>query len=118
MRDMRFVARVLLTPIFLYGGWDVLRHPEGPDEVAKAAGTPDADVVVRANATAMVGAGTLLLLGIIPRLAATVLAALLIPTTLGAHQFWKKQDPERKRQLTHFLKNLSTIGGLLMVAAE
>jgi len=73
-----------------------------------------ADLAVRANAGLMVGAGGLLLLGVLPRLAAVLLVASLVPTSLVGHQFWKKEGPERKQQLVHFLKNAATIGGLLL----
>jgi len=68
---------------------------------------------VRANAGLRVGAGGLLLLGVLPRLAAS-----LVPTSLAGHQFWKKEGPERKQQLVHFLKNAATIGGLLLLAEQ
>ena len=68
---------------------------------------------MRANAGLMVGAGGLLLLGVLPRLAAS-----LVPTSLVGHQFWKKEGPERKQQLVHFLKNAATIGGLLLLAEQ
>jgi len=77
-----------------------------------------AGLAVRANAGLMVGAGGLLLLGMLPRLAAVLLAASLVPTSLVGHQFWKKEGPERKQQLIHFLKNAATIGGLLLLAEQ
>ena len=72
-----------------------------------------ADLAVRANAGLMVGAGGLLLLGVLPRLAAS-----LVPTLLAGHQFWKKEGPERKQQPVHFLKNAATIGGLLLLVEQ
>ena len=114
----RFVGRALLAPVFLYGGWDVLSHPEPRVRVAQQAGAPEPEVAVRVNAAVMVGAGALLLLGIAPRLAAGVLVMSLIPTTLAGHQCWTKQGPEQKQQLTHFFKNLAAIGGLLLVVTD
>lgn len=118
MRLIPMVGRALLAPVFIYGGWDVLRNPEGRIKVAQEAGTPQPEIAVRMNAAVMVGAGTLLLLGILPRLAAAALAAALAPTTLAGHPFWKKEGAERKQHVVHFLKNLATIGGLLLVAAS
>ena len=68
---------------------------------------------MRANAGLMVGAGGLLLLGVLPRLAAS-----LVLTSLAGHHFWKKEGPERKQQPVHFLKNAATIGGLLLLAEQ
>ena len=67
----------------------------------------------------MVGAGSLLALGKLPRLASTVLAATLVPTTVAAHSFWQEQDPEvRAKQKVQFLKNLGLLGGLLLAAVD
>jgi hypothetical protein len=67
----------------------------------------------------MVGAGSLLALGKFPRLASTVLAASLVPTTVAAHSFWQEQDPEvRAKQKVQFLKNLGLLGGLLLAAVD
>ena len=77
-----------------------------------------ADLAVRANAGLMVGAGGLLLLGVLPRLAAVLLAASLVLTSLAGHHFWKKEGPERKQQPVHLLKNATTIGGLLLLAEQ
>lgn len=118
MNMTRFLGRVLLAPIFLYGGWDTLKHPEPRIKTAEAAGAPQPDLSVRLNAGLMVGAGVLLLLGIKSRLAAALLAASMVPTSLAGHQFWKKEGPERKQQLTQFLKNSATIGGLLLFSIE
>ena len=74
---------------------------------------------MRANGAVMVGAGSLLALGRLPRLASTVLAATLVPTTIAAHPYWQEQDPEvRARQSIQFLKNLGLLGGLLLAAVD
>ncbi|WP_435797171.1 hypothetical protein [Streptomyces microflavus] len=42
-----------------------------------------------------------------------------MPTTLAAHRFWTIEDPEeRAAQRIQFLKNASTLGGLLIAAAD
>ena len=118
MSLIRLIGRALLGPVFIFGGWDVLRNPEGRIKLAREAGTPQPELAVRANAALMVGAGGSLMLGIAPRLSALALAISLVPTSLAGHPFWKRQGAERKQQMVHFLKNLSTIGGLLLVATE
>lgn len=67
----------------------------------------------------MVLAGILLALGIAPKAAAGALLGSLIPTTLVEHPFWKEKTPQgRTMQLTHYLKNVGLIGGLLLVLAD
>lgn len=82
-----------------------------------ALGIPRPDREVRVNGSLMVAAGGMLLLGIRPRLAALALVASMVPTMLADHPFWLESDPQqRKGQRSHFLKNLSMMGGLLFVA--
>ncbi len=118
MGIIRLLGRVLIAPIFVYGGWDVLKNPEPRVKVAAGAGTPNADVAVQLNALVMVVAGVLLFLDLVPRLSAAVLALTLVPTTYVGHRFWEKEGPDKKQQLTHFLKNLAMLGGLVIAVAS
>ncbi|MBY0529216.1 MAG: DoxX family protein [Rhabdochlamydiaceae bacterium] len=61
--------------------------------------------------------GLCVLLGVQVRLGALLLALFLIPTTLVMHPFWMVQGPEYEVQAAHFLKNLSVLGGLLILLA-
>ncbi len=65
-----------------------------------------------------VTAGVMLAAGIVPRLAAAVLAGSLVPTTLAGHRFWAEEDARaRATQRIQFLKNVAMLGGLLLVVA-
>jgi uncharacterized membrane protein YphA (DoxX/SURF4 family) len=115
---IHLAGRLLLALPFIILGWDAAREP-GP-RVGKAAdiGMPQPEMAVRANGITMVAAGVALALGRLPRWAAAMLALVLVPTTIAGHAFWKETDPQqRKGQLIHFLKNVSMIGGLLVVLA-
>ncbi len=59
--------------------------------------------------------GLLVLLGIKEKWGAGLLVLFLIPTTLLFHSFWFLDGVERELQQTMFLKNVSILGGLLMV---
>jgi putative oxidoreductase len=41
----------------------------------------------------------------------------LIPTTMVFHHFWELQGADRALQMIHFMKNISILGGLLIVLA-
>lgn len=125
------VARPLLAAIFLWGGYQAVRKPEGLakrasgvlDRVAPAledAGVPaDSATLVQVNGAVQVAGGSMLALGVAPRVSATVLAATLVPTTLGGHAFWDEDDPQaRSLQQVQFAKNLSLLGGLLLAATR
>jgi len=54
------------------------------------------------------------LLGYREKWGATLLFLFLIPTTIIMHQFWFVEGAAREMQLTHFLKNLAIMGGLIL----
>jgi uncharacterized membrane protein YphA (DoxX/SURF4 family) len=132
---VRRLARPLLASVFIAAGIDALRHPSartdrtahllekvpgqvpGSDVAARAAKDPD--LVVRANGAVLVGGGLLLATGRMPRLASTVLAATIVPTTAIEHAFWEETDPARKAQSRSlFFKNVGLLGGLLLAAVD
>ena len=129
---VRRLARPLLASVFVAAGIDALRHPglrsqqaaqllgKVPDPVPGAQSAAKApDLFVRVNGAALLGGGILLATGRMPRLASTVLAASIIPTTAIDHAFWDETDPERKAQSRSlFFKNVGLLGGLLLAAVD
>jgi len=128
LAPLRPAARILTGSTYALLGFDALRAPgarvdqAAPVLAAIRKGVPlpeDDELVVRANAAAMVVAGTMLAMGRAPRLSALVLAGSLIPTTLAGHSYWKVEDPDaRKIQRIQFHKNMAMIGGLLFAALD
>lgn len=128
MTLVRRIARPLLASMFVVGGVDQLRNPHTKtpaveDLLKKASeqlGLPDdPELLVRVNGALMVGAGSMLAMGRLPRTSALVLVGTLVPTTLGAHRFWEIEDPkQRSQQKIQFFKNLSLLGGLLIAAVD
>jgi putative oxidoreductase len=128
MSLVRRIARPLLAASFVQSGLDAVLHPVPHAEAAKdvvrtvtapLGVTDDPELFVRVNGAAMAGAGALLSLGRLPRLAATVLAATMIPTTYAEHAFWTEKDPEQRRShRKQFLLNLGLIAGALLAAVD
>jgi uncharacterized membrane protein YphA (DoxX/SURF4 family) len=119
----------MIAGAFVVGGLDVLANPEPRAKMAKSVVDRVASVVpfaptdpvdaVRLNAAVHVGAGALLAVGVMSRLAALALAVSMVPTTVAGHPFWEIEDPvNRSRQRTQFLKNTAILGGLLVVALD
>ncbi|HEY1971381.1 MAG TPA: DoxX family membrane protein [Pseudonocardia sp.] len=131
---LRRIARPLLAGVFISSGVAVLREPKQHAEMAAPVLEPAMDLVtgflpieqppetstlIQIDAGIKIGAGVLLGLGKAPRLAATALAASLVPTTLVQHRFWEMADPsERAVHQAHFLKDLGLLGGLLLASAD
>jgi putative oxidoreductase len=129
MNVVRRATRLMLGWVFVHSGIDVLRNPHpraevaGPtiDRICEAAPflPKDRVLLVRANAAVHLTAGTMLVLGRAPRLAALALAASLVPTTIGGHPYWTIEDPARRAQnRIHFNKNLAILGGLVLAAVD
>jgi uncharacterized membrane protein YphA (DoxX/SURF4 family) len=127
----------MLAALFIQGGISALRAPSAHAarakpvldavepavdkvvEVAPIEHRPDNELLIKVDAGVKIGAGTLLAMGKFPRVAATALAASLIPTTLAGHRFWEETDAQRKQeQQIHFLKNVGLLGGLMIAAAD
>jgi putative oxidoreductase len=131
---VRRIARPLLASTFIYGGIDTLRNPqsrvpgarpvvetitEQADKQLPVTVPRDVEQWVKIDAAVKVGAGALFALGKLPRLTSLLLAGSIVPTTLAGHRFWEHTDPkERLGQLSHFLKNLGLLGGLLLAAVD
>lgn len=131
MNPIRLIARPMLASMFIMGGLDSLTNPEGKAGAVPDVTEPLGDAVppaikdasdvdlVRANGAAQVLGGALLAIGKMPRLASTVLAATLVPTTMAGHRFWEEDDPAtRTNQQIHFFKNVSMLGGLMIAAMD
>ncbi len=136
MAMTRQFVRPLLGAFFVANGVDSLRNAEALARdakpvtdrfvplVEKAApgGTPvptEPVTWVRINGAVQVVAAAAFVTGRAPRLAAGVLAATLVPSTAARYRFWEASDPDaRREQLTHFFKNVSLTGGLLIAAGD
>ncbi len=116
---IRTLGRLLLSGMFIVGGFGAFSQPGGRVKLVEAAGFPKPRESTILNGAIMMLGGTALATGIAPKLAAVTLFATLIPTTFTGHPYWKEQDPGvRANQRIHFLKNLAMMGGLLMVLAD
>lgn len=127
---VRRLARPLLGSMFVLGGLDEARNPHEKRPAAvgvvqfvrektSVAIPDDTATVVRIDGVVKLLAGVALSLGKAPRLAAAVLSASLVPTTLAAHSFWKIDDEgDRALQKQEFFKNASMLGGLLLAVVD
>lgn len=118
----------MLAGMFVFGGIDAVRNPTTKvpkaervaPPIAKRLGLPtDPTGLVRLNGAAQIVGGSLLAVGKLPRLASTLLAASLVPTTVAGHPFWEEHDPgTRSQQEVQFLKNTAMLGGLILAATD
>lgn len=62
--------------------------------------------------------GLFVLLGFNVRLGAVMLILFLIPITVLMHPFWMESGLDKMLQMTMFMKNLSILGGVMILAAK
>ena len=133
---MLFTAgRILFILIFLFSGASkLLDLPATTAMIAAKVTVPSALAGLAAQAEATTGMQTPQLLAIIfaaieiiaalmivfsfgTRIAALALILLTAVATYYFHDFWNQVDPQRTENMIHVLKNLSIIGGLIMLFA-
>ncbi|MCF8589170.1 DoxX family protein [Gordonia liuliyuniae] len=119
---LRRIARPLLGAAFIASGVDAVRTPSGPARTAEPlleSVPADTENVIRATGVVQIGAGIALAAGKAPRVASTVLAGTLVPTTVFASDFWNETDPDRRRaKQSDFIKNIGLLGGVLIASAD
>lgn len=131
---IRKIARPMIASVYIADGADSLlntsEHVEHAELLIKRARAilpreyarrvpRDPELVVRAVAGAKVASGASLAVGFLPRLSATVLAAMAVPTMLSRHAFWETQDKaERNARRSGFLTNLALLGGLAITSVD
>lgn len=116
---IKTIGHMLLSTMFISGGFKAFQEPGGRTQKVAAAGIPAPRQATILNGAVMTVAGTTLALGIAPKLSAVALIGALIPTTFVGHSFWTETAPQnRMNQQIHFMKNLAMIGGLIAVLAE
>jgi putative oxidoreductase len=106
-------GRILLAVLFIASGVAKVLQPGATAAYMAANGVPLVSFFLVLAAVAEVGGGLSLALGLLTRWGAAALVIFMIPTTLIFHTQFSDQH-----QMVHFMKNISIMGGLLMVLAH
>lgn len=109
MKYIPLVARAFLAVIFLRSGISKILGFAGTAEMMGSVGLPIPEVLLVGTIAFQILGGLSVLLGYKVRIGAILLILFLIPATLVFH------NPTNPDELNNFFKNLSLIGGLLMV---
>jgi putative oxidoreductase len=110
-------GRILLSAIFLFSALGKIMDWSGTAQHMEKEGMVMVPVFLAGAIAFELLGGLSVLLGLFARYGVWLLIIFLIPATLIFHDFWAKEGMERMQQMTHFLKNVALMGGLLMVAA-
>lgn len=115
MNYVLVLARVIFSLIFVMSGFSHF----GADSIAYAAssGVPMANLLVPASGVLALFGGLSIIVGYKAKWGAWLLVAFLVPVTFMMHAFWTVSDPMMQQmQMISFMKNLSLIGGALVIA--
>lgn len=110
------VARFCLGALFIWSGLGKFADLAGTGAVIAEEGLPSPALLALAAACLEVFGAMLLFVGALPRVTALALAAFTIATMFVFHDFWTYPADQAALQQTQFLKNLSIVGGMLMLA--
>jgi putative oxidoreductase len=109
-------ARVLLMVLFLLFGWAKLTNFGGTIGYMGSLGAP-APTVSAIIAVAMeVFVAIALILGVFTRPLALVFVLYTLGTALIGHHYWTLEGTDRMMNMINFYKNISIMGGLLLLA--
>jgi putative oxidoreductase len=111
------LGRVLLSLIFILSGYGKITGWEDTSAYMASKGMPLVPLFLLGAIILELGGGLLVAVGYRARIGALALIIFVIPTTLIFHNFWALADPERQLQTIMFLKNVSMLGGLLLIVA-
>lgn len=105
-------GRILLALLFIISGFGKITGWDGTAGYMASKGMPMVPVFLALTIAMELGGGVLLAIGFKARWVAAAFALFLIPVTFIFH------SPGDATQQINFLKNLSIMGGMLMVIAN
>lgn len=114
--EILLLARILLMILFIIAGWSKLTGFSGTVGYLESLGTP-APMLAAAIAVIMeFFVAIVIVVGFYTRPLAFLFALFTLGTALIGHQFWTMVDAERAANMTQFFKNMSIMGGLLLLS--
>jgi len=116
MNVITLIGRAIFALAFIYLG--ISSHFSAMSiGYAEGQGVPMASILVPFSGIMAVLGGISVLLGYKAKIGAWILILFLLPVTFMMHNFWAITDPmAAMMQKVIFLKNLSMMGGALMIA--
>ena len=111
------LGRFLLALIFVVAGFNKIGGFEGTAGYIASKGLPMPQVLAALTIALELGGGILLIVGYKVRWVAILFFLWLIPTTFIFHKFWGIDAAQVQNQMNHFLKNVSIMGGMLLLVA-
>jgi putative oxidoreductase len=110
-------GRILLAAIFVISGFNKISGFDGVAGYIASKGLPMPQVLAALTVALELGGGLLLVIGYKVRWVAILFFLWLIPTTFIFHKFWGIDAAQVQNQMNNFMKNVSIMGGMLLLVA-
>jgi putative oxidoreductase len=111
------IGRILVAVTFVVSGYGKIAGYAATAGVMAGKGLPLVDALLPLTILVEMGAGLAIVIGWKTRWAAPALVAFTAVATLVFHNFWSAAPDQAMMQQISFMKNLSIIGGLLLLVA-
>jgi uncharacterized membrane protein YphA (DoxX/SURF4 family) len=109
------VGRLLFLVVFVRGGYSGSMHLSNTIAIVARTGTPLPWLTVPASQVLQWVGIISVALGIWADIGALCLLLFLIPVTYWTHAFWRLEGQPRQVQTGNFLRNLTYLGGVLLI---
>jgi putative oxidoreductase len=110
------LARLLLVALYISTGWEKITGFSSTVGYMRSVNAPAPVLSAGIAAVLEFFGGIALLLGIATRPVALILVAFTLGTALIGHHFWTEKDNLRYENRLNFFKNISIMGGFLLLA--
>ncbi|MGF6905114.1 NAD(P)H:quinone oxidoreductase type IV [Paraburkholderia sp. GAS348] len=112
------VSRVLMMVLFLLFGWQKLTGFSGTIGYMASVGSPAPGLAAAVAVIMELAVGLLIAVGFYTRPLALLLGLYTLGTALIGHHYWTMSGMEQYANMINFYKNISIMGGLLLLAAS
>lgn len=113
--EVILVARILLVVLFVLFGWSKLTDFSGTAGYMASLGLPVPTLAAAVVVLMEFFVGLAIVLGFYTRPLALLLALYTLGTALIGHHYWTMEGADRMANMINFYKNISIIGGLLLL---
>lgn len=116
MNTVIIIGRILFAMAFVLFGINHLSKRKDMVGYAQMMKVPTPSLLVPLTGLMIIAGGLSIAFGFYARIGAILLVIFMVPTTFTMHQFWGVEDKQTAQmQMTMFLKNLSMLGGALII---
>jgi putative oxidoreductase len=114
--ELILIARVLSMGLFVIFGWSKLTGFPGTVAFMASQGLPLPTAAALIAVVMEFFAGIAVIIGFFTRPVALLTAVYTLATALTGHHYWTMLDGERMENMINFYKNVSIVGGLLLLS--